>query len=129
MPIGYLVAVAVAAIVTAAALAPPPRSWRLGQICWRLGMQANEVPFVIAAWLIVATALAVAQGQLSTPGGVAGAGLAALTLAGLGVVTERALRARPIAQRAVAPTAFERAIRPRCRNKRSASVGLAHGPN
>ncbi len=102
MPIGYVVAVGVAAVVTAAALAPVPRSWRLGQACWRLGMQANEVPFVIAAWLLVATALAAAQGQVSTTGGLVGLGVAVLTMAGLAVVTERALRARAIAERAIA---------------------------
>jgi acetyl esterase/lipase len=99
--IGFVVAMAVAGVVTAAALAPPPRGWSLGQLCWRLGMQANELPFVVAAWVLAATALAAAQGTLRGPAGVAGAGAAALILAGLVVVTMRALRTEPLAARAI----------------------------
>jgi acetyl esterase/lipase len=88
--------------VTGAALVPPPRSWQLGQVVWRLSMQANELPFVVAAWVLAATGLAAGQGQLDDAAGLAVAGLALLTLAGLAVVTARALRAAPVAARAVA---------------------------
>jgi acetyl esterase/lipase len=102
VPIGFLVAVVLAAIVTAAALAPVPRSWTLGQLIWRLGLQSNELPLVVTAWIVAATALAVAQGQVGTPAGVAVAVLAALTLAGLAVVLWRGLQARSVAARALA---------------------------
>ena len=44
MPIGYVIAIVVAAVPTGAALLPPPRSWTLGQVCWRLAFQVNELP-------------------------------------------------------------------------------------
>lgn len=102
MPVGYLIGVVGPAVVTAAALAPVPRHWSRGQLVWRLSMQANELPFVIAAWLLAISALAGAQGDLTGPVGLAGAGLAALTLAGVAVVVIRALRAARAANEAIA---------------------------
>ncbi len=102
MPIGYLISVALPALVTAAALAPIRSSWTLGQLSWRLGFQVNELPLLVAAWLPASTALAAVQGDLSTPVGIAGGCVAALTLAGLAVVLWRGLRAGPTVERALA---------------------------
>ena len=101
MSVGYLISVVVPGVPTAAALARPPRGWTSGQLCWRLALQINEVPALAAAWVLAATVLAAVQGDLGTPVGMVGAGLAALTLAGLAVVVERALRAGPAAARAL----------------------------
>lgn len=101
MPIGYLIGVGIPAVVTAVALAPVPRGWTLGRLCWRLTFQINELPALVAGWVLAITALAAVQGDLRTPGGLAGATVAVLTLAGLTVVFWRALRAGPTAARAL----------------------------
>jgi acetyl esterase/lipase len=102
VPIGYLITVVVPALATAAALAPVRRGWALGQLSWRLGFQVNELPMLIAAWLVAATVLGAAQGDLNTPVGVAAASLALLTVTGLGVVLRRGMQAAPAAARALA---------------------------
>ena len=101
MPLGYLITVVVPAAATAAALAPLRGSWILGQISWRLGFQLNELPMIVAAWLLATTSLAAAQGDLGSPGGIAGATLAGLTLSGLAVLLHRSAQARPAATRAL----------------------------
>jgi acetyl esterase/lipase len=97
VPIGYLIAIAVPALATAATLAPVYRSWKLGQLWWRLGFQVNELPLLVAGWVLAATALAAVQGDLSTPVGDACLGVAVLTLAGLAVALWRAVQAGPAA--------------------------------
>lgn len=101
MPIGYLITVAIPALATLAALAPVPRGWTLGQLCWRLAVQINELPLLIAGWMLASTALAAVQDDLSTPVGSAGAGLATLTLAGLAVLLWRGLQSGPAVARAL----------------------------
>lgn len=101
MPIGYLITVAVPAVLTAAILAPAPRGWTLGQLWWRLSFQVNELPVLVIVWLLAATALAAAQGALSTPMGATCLGLAALTVAGLAVALWRGVQAGPVAARAL----------------------------
>lgn len=91
--IGYLIGVLVIAVPTASALAPMRGSWIRGQVSWRLGFQVNELPFVAAAWLLADTALAVWDGNVATPGGLAALVVAALTLAGLTAIAGRGLRA------------------------------------
>lgn len=102
MPIGYLISIAIPALVTAVALAPVPGGWTLGQVVWRLTLQVDEVPLIFAVWVLANTALAAAQGNLSTPIGGVGLSLAALTLAGLAIVLWRAVQAGPAAARALA---------------------------
>ncbi|HEU5267898.1 MAG TPA: alpha/beta hydrolase [Jatrophihabitans sp.] len=91
--IGYLVSVLLLTVPTALALAPMRGSWTRGQVSWRLGFQVNELPFVAAAWLLAATALAALDGNLATPMGATALVLAVLTLAGLTVIAGRGLRA------------------------------------
>ena len=99
MPVGYLVSVMVVAVPTLFALAPP-RS--LPNLSFRLGLLLNEVPIVAFYWLVIWTALAVAQGDINTPGGRATLGLATLTTAGLAVIARRGLQARPAVEQAMA---------------------------
>lgn len=101
MPVGYLISILIATVPTAAALAPVPRGWTLGQLCWRLSMQVNELPALVAGWLLADTALAAAQGDLNKPVGIVGVGLAALTFVGVAVIFARAVQAGPVATRAL----------------------------
>jgi len=101
MPVGYLISVLLLLVPTALALAPLKRSWTLGQISWRLGFQISELPTVAALWLLFWTAFAALDGELATPGGLAVLGLAVLTLAGLGVLVRRSLRARAVVAEAL----------------------------
>ena len=105
MPVGYLVSVALVALGTLFALAPP-RS--LGNLSFRLGLLLNEVPIAGFYWLLASTSLAFGQGDIDSPGGWATVGLAALTTAGLAVVAWRGLQASPALDRAMSRG-------PRCR--------------
>jgi acetyl esterase/lipase len=96
-----LIAIALPALVTAAALAPVAHGRTLGQLQWRLTMQANELPVIVAAWVVADTALAAVQGDLGTPGGIVGLAGGAATLVGVAVVFVRALRTRTIAEDAL----------------------------
>ena len=95
MPTGYLISVLVPVVPTALALAPIRRSWTWGQISWRLGFQVSELPALVAVWPLGATALAGIEGDLATPGGLVGLGIAILELAALALLFRRSLRARP----------------------------------
>jgi acetyl esterase/lipase len=99
VPVGYLVGVALVALVTVVTLVPLRSA---GNLSFRLGLLLNEVPIVGFYWLLIDTSLAFAQGDINTAGGWATVGLAALTTAGLGVVAWRGLRARPALEQAMA---------------------------
>ncbi|MBE7701463.1 alpha/beta hydrolase [Oerskovia sp. Sa1BUA8] len=95
MPFGYLVPVLLVACCTSASLAPARRSPRLGRLSFRMSVLANEQPFALLLVLVAITALALGDGDLGTVGGRAALGLAALTAAGLALVSRRGLRAAP----------------------------------
>jgi hypothetical protein len=101
MPIGYVVSVAVAALGTVFALAPPRRPRLLARIGFRVGLVVNELPFLLLVLVLAATALAVGDGEVRSAGGWVVAGAAAVTALGLLVVVRRALRTRPAVQRAL----------------------------
>src|SRR4051812_17776482 len=91
MPIGYLVPVALIAFATTVAIVGPrpphttPSYWGY----W-VTFQLNEQPFGALYALAAVPALPFAQGDLGTPVGRAGLGLAVLTAAGLLVLVRRA---------------------------------------
>ena len=90
MPVGYWWTVAVLSWGVACAL----NRWRKpGPFSTIPALLVSELPFIVAYLLIASTVLALADGDLDSPGGVAGAAVALLALAGLGVVVRRALRA------------------------------------
>src|ERR671914_2373387 len=96
VPIGYLVTVALLAWCTLFALAPPrPRHSSPSNLSYWFGFLVNELPVVGWAWLAASTLLALAQGDLDSPGAWAAVGLAAVTAAGLVAVARRGLRAGP----------------------------------
>jgi len=90
MPIGLLVPVVLVGWGTACALT----CWRrLGAIAQIPALVTNELPFLASYLLIASTALALAQGDLASVGGVI-VGVAVLAeLIGLGVIVRRAMRA------------------------------------
>jgi hypothetical protein len=55
---------------------------------------ANELPFVIFYWLALSTLLVVVQGDIDSPVGWTGLGVAVLTAGGLAIVLRRAVGAR-----------------------------------
>ena len=90
MPVGLLVPVVLVGWGTVCALT----SWRrLGVLARGPALVTNELPFLGAYLLIASAALALAQGELDSVGGVA-VGVAVLAvLLGLAAVVRRALRA------------------------------------
>ena len=90
MPVGYWWTVAVISWGVACALT---RWRRLGPFSRIPALLASELPFIVGYLLIASTVLALADGDLDSPGGIAGAAIALLALAGLVVVVCQALRA------------------------------------
>jgi acetyl esterase/lipase len=90
MPIGYWWTVAVASWGVACGLTRWPR---LGSFSAIPALLASELPFIFGYWLVASTVLALADGDLGSPGGAAGAVVTLLALAGLAVIVRRALRA------------------------------------
>jgi len=90
MPVGYWWTVAVISWAVACALT---RWRRLGSFSRIPALIGSELPFIVGFLLIASTVLALVDGDLDSPGGIAGAAVALLALAGLVVVVKRALRA------------------------------------
>lgn len=108
MPLGYLWTTVVSACCTAAVLfRPRPAHSRRLRLSFVLGHVIGEAPLPAAAWLGVATAIAVAEGDLRGPGAAAALALAAATEVGLAVVARRALPAGEVVARAL-----DEALRP-----------------
>jgi acetyl esterase/lipase len=102
VPIGYLVTTALTALCTVFALSPPrPRQSRRSNRSYWLGFLVNELPFVVIYWLLASTLLAVAQGDLDSPVGWIGFGIAIAATLGLAVVALRGLQAGPALDRAL----------------------------
>ncbi|RJL30359.1 alpha/beta hydrolase [Bailinhaonella thermotolerans] len=100
IPYGYLATLVPIAAATVFALAAPRGPRPLAALAFRLGVALNELPFLAAAYLLTATSLALAEGDLSSP---VLAGAAAATTAGLGLVAWRGVRALPAVRRAMGP--------------------------
>ncbi|MFI2432917.1 alpha/beta hydrolase [Streptomyces sp. NPDC018693] len=96
MPIGYLVAMALVTWCTFFAAVAPRRPGLPATLSFRFGLAASELPFLGMYWIAASTSLALAQGDLASPGGLAGLAMAAASLAGLVVVTQRGARARRV---------------------------------
>ncbi len=102
MPIGYLISTGLLATCTAVALRPPrPRRSSPFRASFWLAFLVNELPFVGLFLLAGATALALADHDVSGPAGWAVVGLAALAAAGLVLVAWRAGATRPALERAL----------------------------
>jgi acetyl esterase/lipase len=90
MPVGLLVPVVLIGWATVCALT---RRRRLGVLARIPALVLNELPFAAGYLLVASTALALAQGDLDSAGGVIVAVAALLVLVGLVPVVGRALRA------------------------------------
>jgi len=90
MPVGYWLTVAIMSWGVACAL----NRWRRpGSFSAIPALLVSELPFIVAYLLIASTVLALAEGDLDSPGGAVGAAVALLALVGLVVVVRRELRA------------------------------------
>jgi acetyl esterase/lipase len=115
MPIGYLITVAAVALTMLLALRPVDRPAPLRTIGWALGSIVNESPFVAFYWVLAATLLALAQGDLATPVGWVALGIASVTFLGTPILVRRSLAARPAVEAALADglgTGWREAIDP-----------------
>ena len=94
VPFGYLITTAVMATYVIFALRPPrPSHSSPVRLSFWLAYLVNELPFLAFFLLAASTALAAAEGDIATPVGWIGLGLAILSTFGLGVIVRRALRA------------------------------------
>ena len=100
MPIGYWWSVALVSWGVVCALT---RWRRLGWFSAIPALLVSELPFIVGYLLIASTVLAFVDGDLDSAGGVAGAAVALLALAGLMVVVCRALRAHAALRNAGRP--------------------------
>jgi acetyl esterase/lipase len=106
LPLGYVFAVALLAFCTATALIGPrpahttPSYWGF----WATFL-INELPFLALYALAADSALAFAQGDLASPGGLATFAVAVLTAAGLAVLIRRAVPTGAVLRRALADDA------------------------
>jgi acetyl esterase/lipase len=102
LPIGYLFTTVLVAWGTFFAVAAPrPRRSRASSLSFWFGFFLNELPFLAFLWLLASTLLALAQGDLDTPIGCVGLGVALLATLGLVVIVRRSLRARPAVEHAL----------------------------
>jgi acetyl esterase/lipase len=84
------------------AVAPPrPRQSSPANLSFVFGFLLNELPFVAFYWLLASTLSAFGQGDIDSPGGWVGFGVAVLTTVGLVVVAWRGLRAGPAVDHAL----------------------------
>jgi acetyl esterase/lipase len=95
MPIGYLIAVGVAAAGMLLALVPLRGSRPARTVTWLLSTVANESPFVAFYWVLAVTLLALLQGDLDTPVAWIALLVAGVTFVGTPVLVRRSLRAGP----------------------------------
>jgi acetyl esterase/lipase len=102
MPFGYLISTVVVAVVVVLALRPRPTRGPRATPAFVIESVANELPFTVFYWLVATTLLAAVQGDLTTPVGLLGLGVALLTTGGLIAVVRRARAARATLERALA---------------------------
>ncbi len=96
MPVGYLITVVGWGIPTLFAVAPMRGRGRLAWVSFYLGLALNEVPSVALYFLVIATALLIAQGGLHGAGAWLAFGIGALDVAALLTVAVRARTAGAI---------------------------------
>lgn len=95
MPFGYLTTTVLVAWCAFFAAVAPRRPWPLGVLSFRFGHLLGELPVLGLYWILASTLPALAQDDLSSPGGRVVLAAAVVTAAVLLVVVRRTLRARP----------------------------------
>jgi acetyl esterase/lipase len=108
VPIGYVFSVALLAFCTAT-MVIGPRPPHTTQNYWGFWVTylINELPFLALYALVLDTLLAFSQGDLASPGGLVALGVAVLTVAGLAVLVQRALRTGAVLRRSLAEAGIE----------------------
>ncbi len=101
MPVGYLATVAIVALAMLLAIRPVRRPAPLRTASWALASIANESPFVAFYWVLAATLLALAQGDLDSPVAWVAVGVACVTFVGTPLLVRRSLAARPAVEQAL----------------------------
>lgn len=99
--VGYLVTVVLAALITVFCLVRIRGPRPLFFFSYRLGLVFNEMPLVVIYGLAASTALAFAEGDISTGADRVAAGAAAVSAAGLAVVARRGMRTAPVVRLAL----------------------------
>ena len=113
MPIGYVFTTLLVAWGTLFAVAAArPRQTRPSSLSFWFGFLINELPFLAFFWLLAATLLAFALGDLDTWVGQVGLAIAVLATVGLVVIVWRGLQSRVAVQEALREAL---AIKPRLR--------------
>lgn len=102
MPIGYIISVAVVAVGILLALRPLGRSGPLGRVSFFLSAAVNESPFLGVYWVLAATLLAFAQGDLDAPTAWVALALAGASFVAAPALVRRSLQARPVLEHALA---------------------------
>jgi acetyl esterase/lipase len=102
LPVGYALPVVFVALGTLLALAPRRRPRAVASLSYLSAAVFNELPFLVFAFLLASTLLALGQGDIHGPAGAAGIGVAGLTSGGLALVAWRARQTRPTLDRALA---------------------------
>ena len=102
MPTGYVTAVAIIALYTLLILRAPRRPAALARVTFLMTHWVNEYPLIAFAALAVSTVIALAQGDLTSGGGWAVLGVAALTALGLLHAIRRASLAGEVVTRTLA---------------------------
>jgi len=101
MPIGYLITVGLMAAGMLVAVRPLARSGPLGTLSWLVSAAPGESPFAALAWVLAATVLAFAQGDLDTPAAWIALALALASFAVTPVLVRRSLATRTVVARAL----------------------------
>ena len=101
MPFGYWWTVA---LISWGVLCALTRWRRLGWLSAIPALIVSELSFIVGYLLVASTVLALAEGDIDSPGGLAGAVVALLALVGLVVVVGRAARWTYITATTVRPT-------------------------
>jgi acetyl esterase/lipase len=103
LPFGYVLSVALLAFCTATmVVGPRPPHTTQNYWGWWATFLLNELPFLAFYVLTADSLLALAQGDLTSPGGLVALGMAVLTVAGLAVLVRRALATGGVLRRCLA---------------------------
>ncbi|GAA2082960.1 alpha/beta hydrolase [Kitasatospora saccharophila] len=101
MAAGYLTTVVLATVITVFCLVPVRGPAPLFWFSYRLGLVFNELPFLALYGLAAATALAFAEGDITTAADWAAVALAVVPAVGLAVVARRGLRTAAVVKGAL----------------------------
>ena len=101
IPVGYLFPVLLLAWCTWWAVMPRRTPGFFGSLSFYFGMVINELPFLALLWLFAINLLTFSEGDIHSPIGWVGFGIAILTVVGLVVIVQRSIQATPVISHAL----------------------------